>query len=85
MYELIKLAKNTAIDLTVFDMKWSSFKATKKNRVFPMVVSALKAWHRMGARVDLHCHSTVASMPLFNNKYVVDVDGETVVPPVNVM
>ena len=39
----------------------------------------------MGARVDLHSHSTVASMPLFTNKYVVNGEGETVVPPVNVM
>ena len=70
-------------------MNWTRhgtrFKATKADRVFPLVVSALRAWHKMGARVDLGNHSVVSSMPIFHNKHMLDEHGGVLIPPVNVL
>jgi hypothetical protein len=70
---------------SVADADWDKLRpSTAANaKVFPFVLAAYKSWHSLGYEIDTADFCTVASQPLFNNKYITSrlpVDGELIAP-----
>ena len=67
----IKTHFNLVSDLRLASLNWLKVKATAKNKLFPFVVDAFKAWHHFKLYTNTNDFYEVSCQPILDNKYVV--------------
>ena len=75
MEQMVKYCLNdTCVPPEVLDVDWN--KVTPHEKVFYLMIPAYKAFSDLKLKVDLKHFHQIASMPIFNNKYITDQTGK---------
>ena len=74
---ILKAHLCTETDLRVYSGNLNKLQATVKNKDFPFMLAAYKAWHKLEFKVDPESFDTWSAQPILTNKYVLnDTTGE---------